>query len=163
MATTKTEPAFGWLHTQARSFACPSSPSKRFFSLSEQALHTGSLPTYTTLKPVSSLLQRSKIRLSLVTHYLKESLFVGRKGRKKSRADVCLVGNGCQDRTACERERQEKPHNQDLYCGLWPAHRLQKQILRTESPCTFKAWDVKHTLQRTVHLTGRPSIIGCFW
>lgn len=106
--------------------------------LSRRAFHTGSLPTVPLL-PVSSFLERSKIRLSLVTHYLKESLFVGRKGRKKSRTDVCLVRNSCQDRRACvgERERQGKPHNQDLSCGLWPALLLQKQILHTEIPCTL--------------------------
>lgn len=120
---------------------CLSKFSFQWVLFSQRALHTGSMPTCTTLKLVSSFLQRSKIRLSLVTHYLKESLFVGRKGRKKSRADVCLVGNSCQDRTACERERQEKPHNQDLYCGLWPAHWLQKQILRNGIPCTLKAWE----------------------
>lgn len=94
-----------------------------------------------TTLTVSSSLERSKIRLSLVTRCLKESLFVGRKGRKKSRTDVCRVGNSCQDRTACvrERERQEKPHNQDLCCGLWPAPLLQKPILHTEIPCTLKA------------------------
>lgn len=66
-------------------------------------MHTGCLPTCITLEHISTFLKQPKISLSSVIHSLKESLFVGRKGRKKSGTDDCLVGNSCQDRKTSVR------------------------------------------------------------
>lgn len=104
---------------------CPSFGCNGYFHVNEQT-HTGCLPTSTTLEHISTFLKRSKISLSSVIHSLKESLFVGRKGRKKSGTDDCLVGNSCQDRktSVSEGKRRRKPHNRGLFCGLWPGHSI---------------------------------------
>lgn len=94
-------------------------------------MHTGCLSTSTTLEHISTSLKRSKISLSSGICYLKEPLFVGRKGRKKSETDDCLVGNSCQDRktSVSKGKTRRKPHNQDLFCGLWPGQIFHEQIL----------------------------------
>lgn len=82
---------------QAKSSDCPSFGCNEYFHFNELT-HIGCLPTCSTLEHVSAFLKQSKIGLSSVIRSLKEPLFVGRKGRKKSGTDDCLVGNSCQDR-----------------------------------------------------------------
>lgn len=121
MLTSKTESAFGLLHITAEDSDCLSWTCTGYLPFCVWTL-TDSLPACTALEYGSTSLRRSKSSLSLVTHCLKEPLFVGRRGRKKSGAADCFVGNSCQDRktSVSERKRRRKPHNQDLYCGLWP-------------------------------------------
>lgn len=114
---------------------------------------TGSLPTCTTLEHVSTFLKQSKISLSSVTRYLKESLFVGRKGRKNSRTDDCLVGNSSQDRKTSvgEGERRRKPHNQELYIVVFGQGRLlleQLYVLKFTAFLVFE--NIIHNLKTTL-------------
>lgn len=59
---------------------------------------------------------------SVFGHPLFERVLVcGKKGKEKIRDWWLPVGNSCQDRktSVCEGKRRRKPHNQDLFCGLW--------------------------------------------
>lgn len=116
--------AFGMLLIPAKNSDCPSLGCNGHLHVNE-LMHTGRLPTCTTPEHISTFLKRSKISLSSVISSLKESLFVGRKGRKKSGADDCLLGNSCQDRkTSVSEGERRKPHSQGLFCGLWPGHSI---------------------------------------
>lgn len=88
---------FGILPVQAKNPDCPDFGCNRYFYLNE-LMYMGGLPTCTTLEHISTFFKQLKINLSLVTGYLKESLFVGRNRKKKSGTNDCFVGNSCQDR-----------------------------------------------------------------
>ena len=89
--------AFGMLPVQAKNSDYPDFGCNRYFYLNE-LMHMGCFPTCTTLEQLSTFFKQLKISVSLVTGYLKESLFVGRNRRKKSGTDDCFVGKSCQDR-----------------------------------------------------------------
>ena len=88
---------FGILPVQAKNPDCPDFGCNRYFYLNE-LMYMGVLPTCTTLEHISTFFKQLKINLSLVTGYLKESLFVGRNRKKKSGTDDCFVGKIWQDR-----------------------------------------------------------------
>lgn len=74
--------AFGILPVQAKNPDYPDVGCNRYFYLSE-LMYMGGLPTCTTLEYISTFFKQLKINLSLVTGYLKESLFVGRNRRNQ--------------------------------------------------------------------------------
>lgn len=155
--------AFGLLHIEARNFVCPSFSCKWYFHFNE-LMPAGSLPTCTTLEHISTFLKWSKISLSSVISYFKESLFVGRKGRKKSGTDDCLVGSSCQDRktSGSEGKRRRKPHNQDLYCGVWPGQNTSwTDFYALKIQCILKVWEYETWFKKYTPVNYETN--NCFW
>lgn len=120
ITTSKIQWAFGMLPSQAKNSGC----NGTFISVNWNAYRLlarthNSWTHFPFLKATPDQ--------SVFGHPLFERVLVCGKKRKEKIRDWWLpVGNSCQDRktSVCEGKRRRKPHNQDLFCGLWLGQRI---------------------------------------